>query len=152
MTGTEKLKPLVIGKSKLPRCFKGCKSLPLDYEANKEAWMTTEIFEKWLIKLDKKIIKERRKILLFIDNCTAHDAILSLKAVKVKFLTPNTTSKLQPLDRRVIKNFKTFYRKEIVRKMITDMEQRNESRINVLHAIRFTDKAWRYVTSITISN
>ncbi|CAH0721898.1 unnamed protein product, partial [Brenthis ino] len=98
MTGSEKLKPLVIGKAKKPRCFSGCKSLPLDYDANKKAWMTADIFKGWLIKVDKKMIKEKRKILLFINNCTAHHLIPPLKAVKVKFFPPNTTSKLQPLD------------------------------------------------------
>ncbi|XP_057324247.1 tigger transposable element-derived protein 4-like [Microplitis mediator] len=81
MTGSEKLKPLVIGKSKKPRCFSGCKSLPLDYEANTIAWMTSEIFKEWLLKIDKKMIKDKRNILLFIDNCTAHNLIPPLKAI-----------------------------------------------------------------------
>nr|XP_006817586.1 PREDICTED: tigger transposable element-derived protein 4-like [Saccoglossus kowalevskii] len=37
MDGSEKLKPLVIGKSKNPRCFKNMKSPPVDYKANKKA-------------------------------------------------------------------------------------------------------------------
>ncbi|GBN45405.1 Tigger transposable element-derived protein 4 [Araneus ventricosus] len=40
MTGHQKLKPLVIGRSKNPRCFKGSKSLDLwkvDYDFNKPA-------------------------------------------------------------------------------------------------------------------
>jgi len=43
MTG-EKNKLFVIGKSKQPRCFKGVKALPVEYSANKNAWMTQEIF------------------------------------------------------------------------------------------------------------
>ena len=35
MSRTEKLKLLVIGKAKKPRCFKGIKSLPVDYRSNK---------------------------------------------------------------------------------------------------------------------
>ncbi|CAG9563419.1 unnamed protein product [Danaus chrysippus] len=152
MTGSEKLKPLVIGKAKKPRCFSGFKTIPLDYDANKKAWMTAEIFKGWLIKVDKKMIMEKRKILLLIDNCTAHNIIPPLKAVNVKFFPPNTTSKLQPLDQGIIKKFKSFYRKEVVRKLITDMEQESASSINVLHAIRMTDKAWRSVSMTTIAN
>ncbi|XP_057335435.1 tigger transposable element-derived protein 6-like [Microplitis mediator] len=152
MTGSEKLKPLVIGKSKKPRCFSGCKSLPLDYEANTKAWMTSEIFKEWLLKIDKKMIKDKRNILLFIDNCTAHNVIPPLKAIKVKFLPPNTTSKLQPLDQGIIKNFKSYYRKEVVRKLIGDMEQHSNSPITVLQAMRMADKAWRSVSARTISN
>ena len=52
MDGTEKLEPLTIGKSKQPRCFKNVKRLPVAYEANKNAWMTSDIWEEWLKKLD----------------------------------------------------------------------------------------------------
>ncbi|GBN43016.1 Tigger transposable element-derived protein 4 [Araneus ventricosus] len=55
MTGHQKLKPLVIGRSKNPRCFKGAKPLEVDYDFNKKSWMTSEICEKWVQKLDKRI-------------------------------------------------------------------------------------------------
>ena len=47
----EKLKPLVIGKSKNPRCFKNVRigNLPVHYMANKKAWMTSQIFCEWII-------------------------------------------------------------------------------------------------------
>lgn len=45
----EKRKLMVIGKSQNPRCFKGVKTLPVDYKANKNAWMTAAIFKDWLI-------------------------------------------------------------------------------------------------------
>ena len=43
MSGTEKLPLLVIGKSAKPRCFKNYK-VPVDYEANKKAWMTGNFY------------------------------------------------------------------------------------------------------------
>jgi hypothetical protein len=54
MSGTDKRKLLVIGKSAKPRCFKGLKmdSLPVEYYANKNAWMTSKIFKKWLMRWD----------------------------------------------------------------------------------------------------
>ncbi|KAL4121290.1 hypothetical protein QTP88_013834 [Uroleucon formosanum] len=70
MTG-EKKKLLVVGKSKQPRCFKGVNALPVDYTANKNAWMTQEIFCQWLIKWDNELDK---KIVLLVDNCIAHNA------------------------------------------------------------------------------
>ncbi|KAL4126215.1 hypothetical protein QTP88_010441 [Uroleucon formosanum] len=41
-------KPLVIGKSKKPRCFKNMdiSSLPVIWKFNKKAWMTTELMEQ----------------------------------------------------------------------------------------------------------
>lgn len=45
-TATHKLKPLVIGKAKKPRCFVGFDN-PLVYRHSKSAWMTTNIFTDW---------------------------------------------------------------------------------------------------------
>jgi len=81
MTG-EKKKLLVVGKSKRPRCFKGVKALPVDYIANKNAWMTQEIFSQWLMKWDNEL---DRKIVLLVDNCTAHNVSLNLKNIKLVF-------------------------------------------------------------------
>ncbi|XP_052696045.1 tigger transposable element-derived protein 6-like [Crassostrea angulata] len=40
MDGTENLPLLIIGKSANPRCFKNVLSFPVEYLANKKAWMT----------------------------------------------------------------------------------------------------------------
>jgi len=152
MTGTDKLKPLLIGKSKKPRCFAGVKSFPVEYTANKKAWMTSELFAKWLLRVDNQMKTQKRKILLFIDNCPAHNIILNCQAVKVKFLPPNTTSKSQPLDQGIIKTFKTLYRKEIVRTILSDMDDEKSTSIDILQAMRIVDKTWRNVTTTTIVN
>ena len=52
---------LVIGKSKAPRCFRGIKNLPTEYNHSKKAWMPISIFEEWIHKLYKKI-KQRHHI------------------------------------------------------------------------------------------
>lgn len=53
MDGSEKLTPLMIGKSAKPRCFKKIKSLLMHYRANKKAWMTSTLFSEWLNTLNK---------------------------------------------------------------------------------------------------
>ncbi|GBN76083.1 Tigger transposable element-derived protein 4 [Araneus ventricosus] len=100
MTGHQKLKPLVIGRSKNPRCFRGAKSLKVDYDFNKKSWMTSEICEKWVQKLDKRMIAECRKIAIVFNNCPARPKGINQKLKNVTFfyLPPNTTSKLQPMD------------------------------------------------------
>lgn len=109
MTGTEKCPLLVIGKFRCPRCFKGIKNLPVTYEASPKAWMTTDIFEKWLRDFDRTMDNKNRKVLLVLDNCTSHIKVDGLRATKLLFLPPNATSKLQPLDAGIIKNLKFFY-------------------------------------------
>ncbi|KAM7296881.1 tigger transposable element-derived protein 6-like, partial [Ixodes scapularis] len=114
MTGTEKLTLLVIGKSMKPRCFKNIRTLPTDYEANRKAWMTGELFKKRLKKLDRKFELSNRQVLLIVDNCSAHKVDVELKAIKLMFLPPNTTAALQPMDQGVIKNIKSFYKQRAV--------------------------------------
>jgi len=73
MTGTDEVKPLLIGKSAKPRCFKDIKIYPLDYKSNKKAWMTSALFEKRLSNFDKKMNLKGKKVHLLIDNGTAHN-------------------------------------------------------------------------------
>lgn len=69
MAGTDKKRLLAIGNSAKPRAFKNVKQLPVDYHANKKAWMTSEIFKTWITKWDRTL---KKKILLVVDNCTVH--------------------------------------------------------------------------------
>jgi len=99
----KKQKLLVIRKSKNPRCFKSVKCLPVDYYANTNAWMTSVIFNEWLIKWDKQL---NNKTVLLIDNCPAHVVGVSLKHIRIIFLPANTISLIQPCDQGIIKTLK----------------------------------------------
>ena len=87
MDGSEKLEPLTIGKSKNPRCFKNIKKLPVDYQANKNAWMTGEIWLEWLKKVDNLMRRKKRHIVMLCDNCAAHSSDVRLTNMKLVFFT-----------------------------------------------------------------
>ena len=74
VTGTDKCKLLVIGKSIKPQCFKNIDvgSLPVTHRANKNAWMASQLFTEWLTEWDSCLDRENWKILLLVDNCTGH--------------------------------------------------------------------------------
>ncbi|GBL74291.1 Tigger transposable element-derived protein 6 [Araneus ventricosus] len=63
--------PVVIGKTKKPRCFKNIdvRKLSVSWKSNKKAWITTEIMSDWLMELEKKMKKQKRKIILFMGQC-----------------------------------------------------------------------------------
>ncbi|GFT48366.1 tigger transposable element-derived protein 6 [Trichonephila clavipes] len=95
--------------------------------------------------------REKRAILLFLDNCTVHNNAPPLSNVKLQFFPPNSTSKLQPLDLGIIHNFKTFYRREVVKSVLDNLEnQQNVTTIFILTALIMIDKTWRSVTPFTI--
>ena len=158
----EKKQPLIIGKSQKPRCFKEIGKLPVSYAANKNAWMTSALFCEWLLAWEIELQRKNKKILLLINNCSAHkhDVIKDkLQALKVVFLPPNITSILQPLDQGVIRSFKAHYRRKMVEWILNAMESEPSAnacaiskKISLLDSILTVDQAWRAVKSDGIVN
>lgn len=60
---TQKLK--LSGKAKQSRCFKNIRSLPVDDKNNPRVWMTSKLFEKKIEQRNNKILKQKKKMLLF---------------------------------------------------------------------------------------
>lgn len=96
----EKLPLSIIGKSERPRCFGKLHVLPCDYNHNRRAWMTRQIWRTIIEKLERKMRREKRKIALIVDNVTSHKKLLpeQYKHVELFYLPPGTTSKAQPMD------------------------------------------------------
>lgn len=73
MDGSEKLRPLFIGKPTNSRSFKNVKSLLVMYRNNRKLWIITELWNEWPETLNNDMRKQRRKIIMFVNNCTAHN-------------------------------------------------------------------------------
>ncbi|XP_062511839.1 tigger transposable element-derived protein 6-like [Corticium candelabrum] len=116
--------------------------------------MTSQLFENWLNKVNIKMKSEERSILLFVDNCTAHPDVVRSN-VKLVFLPPNTTSKLQPCDAGIIQTVKTHYRKQLLRHVLFHIDKAScvselAKKVNVLDAIVWLRSAWDRVHPSTI--
>ena len=74
----EKRYATIISKYLKPRCFKNKNLERISYYANKNAWMTSEIFMKELLKWDAEFAHNRLKILLLVDNCISDTLTLKL--------------------------------------------------------------------------
>uniref|UniRef100_H3AJ53 HTH CENPB-type domain-containing protein n=1 Tax=Latimeria chalumnae TaxID=7897 RepID=H3AJ53_LATCH len=159
-TGNHKLTPLCIGKSRQPRCFyhTNMKPLPIKYKNSKEAWMTRDIFKDCFFKsfmpsvrchLRSKRLPE--KAVLLLDNCPAHPPAESLKTsdgnIKVFYLPKNTTSKIQPLDRGIIVNFKKAYRKELVKELVASDNSITDhlKKYSLKHMMYLANKSWNSI-------
>ena len=86
--------------------------------------MDSDIMENILSRFDHKMCLKKRKVVLIWDNAACHPEILpaSLTNIKLVFLPKNTTSKLQPLDAGIIRNFKHKYRKLLVRYVVSRID------------------------------
>ena len=109
------------------------------------------LFEEWIRELDRKSLSKGRNVALVIDNCPAHPHIDNLKAIKLFFLPPNTTSITQPMDQGVIRSLKAKYRTNVVRKMIRSLEKNKTlPKISLLHGMQMLGSAWNALTTETI--
>ena len=151
--GSDKLRPLVIGKSKKPRCFNNFNhKLYVDYAFNTKAWMTSSVFTEWLTSFNRKMTVQDRHVLLILDNAPSHIMPGHLSNVKLHFLPPTTTSHLQPLDAGIIKSFKSNFRKQQLRLVIDQLDKGRSYKVSVSDAIRFTKHAWDAASATTINN
>lgn len=73
-TGTDKLRPWVIGNAKRPRplLHVNLERLPVHYRGNPKVWMNSTVFEEVLRDMDNYFRVHDKKILLLIDNAPSH--------------------------------------------------------------------------------
>lgn len=153
MDDSEKRPVLVIGRAKKTRGFTNVLLMPVAYTHNTKAWMTGDILCKWLTDFDKEMSVKKCKVLLLLDNCSAHHVNAHLRTVEVLFLPPNTTAKLQPVDQGVIANFKVRYRHRVIERLLIDIRTAENSadlKVPLVKAIFFASGAWKDIKSQTI--
>ncbi len=98
-----KEKPIVIWRSTTPRYLQRFDKslLPVTtYFNQKNAWMTGDILEEILSKLNCRLSVANRSILLLMDNAGCHplELVSKYSQINICFLPANTTAKLQPLE------------------------------------------------------
>ena len=132
-TGQHKLKPVLVGRYRNPRCFKhvDMKGLPVHYTAQTNAWMSTE--DWFQLQFIPTVMQHLQcqglpcKAILLIDNCSAHsyEEVLCSSDGKIRaiFLPPNTTSVIQPLDGRILETIKCNYRKLLLQHVLAANER-----------------------------
>ncbi|KAJ5721893.1 ARS-binding protein 1 [Penicillium malachiteum] len=117
--------------------------------------------KEWLYWFDQRMTG--RKIVLLMDNFSAHEAAadlikhsqIPLQNTLIIWLPPNTTSKYQPLDQGIINTWKVYWRREWVRYMLWEYEARRDplATVDILKAIRWAIKAWEFdINALVITN
>ncbi|NWV14372.1 TIGD4 protein, partial [Ptilonorhynchus violaceus] len=149
MDGSEKLPLLVIGKNRSPPSFKDVKSLPVDYEANDRACMTSEAFEQWMHKLDDRFQAQQRRVVILVDSLPAHTEVKNLKSVKLVFFPPDSSSCIA-MKQRIIRSLKVKYRHCLIKRFIACVEGNKEFMLTLLDAIEMLYLCWKEVTPETI--
>ncbi|MEE6460213.1 hypothetical protein FKM82_000895 [Ascaphus truei] len=142
--GDFKLKPLLVYLAENPRAFKGYakNTRPVIWKSNRKTWVTGSLFEDWFqhqfipaVQLYCMNQNLDFKAFLLLDNAPGHPVYLDdhHPNVMVVFMSPNTTSLIQPMDQGA-----------------TDVEGGPTLKefwkgYNILHAVRNIGEAWNEV-------
>ena len=138
------IEPIVIWRSAKRRFFKNLfnpkRPYDMHYYSSQKSWMTSEIMDSVLTKINRKMTAAKRNFLLFMDNAPCHpeNFFVSYLNIKVVFLPKNTTSILQPLDPGIIRNFKVKHRKRLFKFVIsrTDGNRKASEIIQVVDVLK----------------
>ena len=165
-SGSVKLPLLLIGKSKNPRCFRGINksALGVVYKSQKNAWVNTQIFKDWFdnhfvpaVQKELKALGKEPKAILLMDNCPAHpqeEHLVSADGkITAKFLPPNVTPLIQPMDQGILECIKRNYRKAILRNILSEADCNVVASLKKIDILKVTEQvaaAWDLVGPSTI--
>ena len=111
-TGTFKAKPFLIGHCKKPRCFKNFNVNKFCvYHSNSKAWMTTDLFNRFMEHLSEELKPLKKNFTLLIDNAPSHILTTEYSNISVIALPKNSMAHLQPIGAGIIRNSKLFIAK-----------------------------------------
>ena len=113
---------------------------PLKYFSRKKGLITNMIFAEILNSLEIDFRRQKRKVLLLVDNCSAHLGFTKTydgerTFLKLLMLPKNTTSRLQPCNQGVIRSLKAYSRQRLLR-LLFHKEAKDISLYAVLLMIR----------------
>lgn len=162
---------LIIGHAKRPNCFNIHKKKQNAaahgftlYFSNKTAWMTKSTFHTFLRRFDNSMKYKNRKVLLLLDNFSGHVVDCEPTNVELLFLSPNTTSRLQPLDGGIIRAFKAHFKSRQYKKAfryVGMIQYGNGDKVgpidkvfevDQLQAMKWIRESWASVMADTIKN
>ncbi|KAL7326228.1 hypothetical protein PS15p_212320 [Mucor circinelloides] len=167
--GSYKGHPIVIGRKKTPKAATKKPALYrritcigqshyVEYHSSPSAWMTTEVFRKYIKRLNSSSIYAKRKVAILVDKASVHKLTEEFSNIKLIFLPANTTSKLQPLDAGIIANLKAHFRYHqyfrAANKHIAgvDLDYAEEYRMDEVDALFFLADSWLKIEPQTIKN
>ena len=98
--------------------------LGLEYYNKKKSWITTAVFNTWITNCNHNLkwMQGNHKVVLCVDQASSH-VLQDLSNIRIQFLPPNTTSKLQPMDQGVIRSLKCHYRSRLTERYLAGITE-----------------------------
>lgn len=172
LDGSEKMKPLVVGRYNNYNSFRNyfpletaeghsraslgekmAEKFEISYHSNRKAWLTSNLFHNWLARWDKRLVAYDRKIWIILDDSCSH-RLVNLHLQNINLVYTSANSRFLPFNWGVLEEFKTRYRIQQYRALI-ELQQRLEqstgrrtlisfeqSKLTMSNAFKFIKQAW----------
>ena len=114
--------------------------------------MTTELFSIFLQHLSDELKPYKKQFVLLMDNAPSHFLATDFENLKIMALPKNSTAHLQPMDAGIIRNFKLFYRKQLITDYMASLDRGKQFNVDLRKAILMIYDAWGQVKPKTIEN
>ena len=151
LTGSEKETPLVIGSSNCMHEFYGLDTdlLPVSWEIQENAWMTSDLFYKWLQLFDRKMKTQGRKTLLWVENSPCHQFNGEVTSVRIMYYS---RPQLEPFYHGIVDAIKKSYRQMLLQAILTKRYQYDSldkllQSVTLLDACYWLHYSWDNITS-----
>ncbi len=161
MSGSNKRKVIMIGKSARPQCLKRKygitpEQMQVEYYSSEKAWMNTTIFTQILTKWNSELQKKNWKVLLMCDQVSLH-FVKDFSNIQIELLMVNTTLKLQPLDQGILRSVKMQYKASLARKLMLYLDEGYDKdaiskKLDIKIATNDIAWVWRQTTPELIKN
>ncbi|CAL9728708.1 protein Pdc2p [Monosporozyma unispora] len=180
LDGSEKLKPVVVGKYNSYRSFRNyfpddptdptqlsqlgekmANKFEISYHSNRKSWLTSNLFHNWLARWDKRLVADNRKIYIVLDDSCSH-RIINLHLQNITLIYTSSNSRFLPFNWGVLDEFKTRYRIqqyqaliELQRKIENKIGKKyyitfEQSQLTMSNAFKFIKRAWDSIPNNTI--
>lgn len=151
---------MLIGKSDRPRSSgRMCgHERGVDFYFDQKTWMIQTLLFSWPARFDRYFgHSSSRKILLMIDNCSAHGSkktLPTLNHIRPSSLPPNTSSKIQALDAGTISQVEENFRGRLLHRAFESIEAETKSvyNVDILTALRWICTEWDNLSVTCITN
>lgn len=188
--GLEKFEPIVVGKYEKFDVFKHplfqkphhldqqilnkiSREFGIQYSSNVNKWITSLMFQKYLLLLEQKLKAANRKIVIILDDLSSH-RIINLKFEHIRLIYLKNNSNLHgtsyashgvkfdylPLNYGIIEDFRIRYRIQQYQWMINIQQSQHHNRLEVLlekdykiplvNVLEWVHHGWNQLTPSTI--
>lgn len=151
--------PIVIGKPDNPGALNDGETsqYPVMYFNQTNAWMSSDILDRVLTRVNCLLCMESRSVLLLLNTASCHplDIKYRYSNIKIMFIPTHLATYIQPLSLGVVRSFRANYRYLFLRYVATKNAELHRpfeiaNSVDIVLAMKWIAQAWEQVSEVKV--